>query len=87
MTTITVYSLFFDDIRAAAVNLEYDSVFYVITIICMACFMIEIFFASLSKEVYFLTFFFWLDLISTLSMIGDIGWITSSGSTTGGNVS
>lgn len=88
MTLITVYSLFFDDIRAAGVSSDYDNVFYGITLFCMICFLIEIFFASLAKEEYFLTFFFWLDLISTISMIGDIGWITNGGSSGGGaNVS
>ena len=38
-------------------------------------FAVEIFLASLAKEVYFLTFFFWLDAVSTISMIPDIGWI------------
>jgi hypothetical protein len=85
MTLITVYSLFFDDIRAAAVQPDYDGVFYGITCFCMVCFLIEIFFAAIAKEDYFLTFFFWLDLISTVSMIGDIGWITSGGSGGKGN--
>ncbi len=79
MTLITIYSLFFDDIRALAVDKSADDVFYVITSICMACFLVEIFFACIAKEDYFLTFFFWLDLISTISMIGDIGWITNGG--------
>ena len=52
----------------------------------MAAFLIEIFFASLVKDDYFLTFFFWLDIISTISMFPDIGWIwnaiTGSGSAT-----
>lgn len=38
-------------------------------------FGIEIFLASIAKEDYFLTFFFWLDVVSTISMIPDIGWI------------
>ncbi len=75
MTLITVYSLFFDDIRALAFPPSSDNTFYGITTFCMAAFLIEIFLASLVKEDYFLTFFFWLDLISTISMIPDIGWI------------
>lgn len=88
MTLITVYSLFFDDIRAASVDQKYDGVFYGITTFCMCAFLVEILLASLAKEDYFLTFFFWLDFISTVSMIGDIGWITSGGGGgAGGNVS
>jgi hypothetical protein len=51
----------------------------------MIIFSIEILFSSLCKEEYFLTFFFWLDIISTVSMIPDIGWlwdiITGDGTT------
>lgn len=78
MTLITIYSLFFDDIRALAVDKEYDDVFYGITSFCFAMFIIEIFLAAISKEDYFPGFFFWLDVISTLSMIPDIGWIWSA---------
>jgi Ion transport protein len=75
MTLITIYSLFFDDVRVLAFEPDADSGFYGITSFCMAAFLIEIFLAALVKEDYFLTFFFWLDLVSTISMIPDIGWI------------
>lgn len=75
MTMITVYSLFFDDLRALAFDPSADDTFYGITSFCMGAFLIEIFFAALVKDDYFLTFFFWLDIISTISMIPDIGWI------------
>jgi hypothetical protein len=38
-------------------------------------FTLEIILASVAKEEYFLTFFFWLDVVSTLSMLTDIGWV------------
>lgn len=75
MSTITVYSLFFDDIRTIAFDTTKDDICYGITCFCFASFAIEIFFASMAKEGYFLSFFFWLDVVSTLSMIPDIGWI------------
>lgn len=75
MTLITIYSLFFDDIRSLAFPMSTDNICYGITTGCMACFLIEIFLASLAKDEYFLSFFFWLDVVSTLSMIPDIGWI------------
>jgi hypothetical protein len=31
---------------------------------------------NFEKKDYFLSFFFWLDLVSTVSMIFDIGWIS-----------
>lgn len=76
MTLITIYSLFFDDIRILLLPKDLDDLFYVVTLVCMFCFFVEIFLASIAKEDYFLSFFFWLDFISTVSMIGDIGWIT-----------
>ena len=75
MSTITVYTLFFDDIRVLALSVDADPICYGITCFCFAAFWIEIILGSVSREVYFLTFFFWLDIISTLSMIPDIGWI------------
>lgn len=41
------------------------------------------------KPDYFLKFFFWLDLIATISMIFDIGWINifSNTHTSGSNAS
>jgi hypothetical protein len=91
MSAITIYTLFFDDIRTIALTKEDDNICYIITCICFAAFTIEIFLASISKEEYFLTFFFWLDVVSTLSMIPDIGWIwdamigTGGGDNTAGN--
>jgi hypothetical protein len=41
----------------------------------MAFFLVEIVLASLAKEDYFLGFYFWLDLIATISLIFDIGWL------------
>ena len=41
-------------------------------------FTIEIILASISKEDYFGGFYFWLDLISTVSLITDIGWIMNA---------
>ena len=75
MAAVTIYSLFFDDIRAAAFGKDADMVFYVITFICMLLFLIEMILSSISKVDYFLTFFFWLDFVSTISMIPDVGFI------------
>ena len=75
MSTITVYTLFFDDIRVLTLAMSEDGICYGITSFCFAAFMIEIILASTAREEYFLSFFFWLDLVSTLSMIPDIGWL------------
>jgi len=75
MTLITIYALFFDDIRVVAFSKNDDDYFYAITVLGMFMFTVEIIFASIGKEDYFLTFFFWLDVVSTISMIPDCGWI------------
>lgn len=75
MSAITIYSLFFDDIRASAFGKDADLTFYIISFVCMIFFIAEILIASISKQDYFLTFFFWLDIISTISMIPDVGFI------------
>jgi len=75
MTMITVYALFFDDLRIIIFPKSYDDLFYGITLIGMICFILEISFASYAKEDYLWSFFFWLDIVSTVSMIPDCGWI------------
>lgn len=49
-----------------------DIVFDVITIIILIVFSIEIFLSTISKPGYVLSFFFWLDVISTISLLIDI---------------
>ena len=75
MTIITLYALFGDDIRLLAFTKTADDAFYVITSACLGFFTIEIVLASIAKDDYFLSFYFWLDVISTLSLITDIGWV------------
>jgi hypothetical protein len=75
MTLVTIYALFFDDIRILFFPKATDDVFFGITLIGMICFAIEIILASFAKEDYILSFFFYLDIVSTLSMIPDCGWI------------
>lgn len=74
MTLITIYSLFFDDIRSVGVGMAYDNVFYGLSCAAMALFTFEIIISSYAKDYYFNSFFFWLDLISTITMITDIPW-------------
>lgn len=75
MTVLTLYSLFFDDIRAVACKPWSDQIFWGCTLFALICFATEIIVASIVKEGYFGSFFFWLDLVSTITMITDCGWI------------
>ena len=95
MSLVVAYSLFFDDIRVLCIPKTYDDTFYVVTFICMMLFLTEILIASYAKEEYVGSFFFWLDCISTVSMIPDIPWIwepiigfdENSGTSSGGTSS
>ena len=75
MTVITVYALFFDDLRVLYMDPSNDTLWFNISFFGMMCFFVEIFLSSIVKDDYFNTFFFWLDIISTVSMIQDIGWL------------
>lgn len=76
MTIYTIYALWFDDIRMLVFVKAQDDIFYGITLVGIFCFAFEISLASYAKEEYPWTFFFYLDIISTVSMIPDCGWIT-----------
>lgn len=45
------------------------------TAISFFFFSVEIAVASIVRDDYWLGFYFWLDIISTLSLLFDIGWI------------
>jgi len=75
MTLWTIYALFGDDIRLLATKKGADPVFYVFTLIAMSFFTLEIVLCSIFKPGYVLGFYFWLDIISTITMIMDVGWV------------
>jgi hypothetical protein len=72
VTLLTIFALFGDDIRVMATNKSADTGFDVMTIICLVIFSLEIFMSILCKKDYLFSFFFWLDLVSTVSLILDI---------------
>jgi len=85
MTLITIYALFADDIRQLIPNKSVDDGFFTMASICLGFFTFEIILSCLAKPGYFLGFFFWLDIISTASLIFDIGWISNLIFGTSGN--
>jgi hypothetical protein len=76
MTIITLYALFGDDIRVLTTDKHGDPTYWTLNIIALISFSLEIIVASLCKENYFNGFFFWLDTISTISLLLDIGYVT-----------
>ena len=75
MTIVTVYTLFFDDIRLLAAPISWDNVFYTFSTLSMFVFTVETCLSIYAIDDYFLSFFFWLDFVSTVTMIPDIGWL------------
>lgn len=78
MTIITIYALFGDDVRAVACPKSADEVFYSLTCVSLFFFTVEIIMASIAQKGYFLGFYFWLDTVSTISLLTDIGWLMDS---------
>lgn len=72
---MTLYALFGDDCKLAFFAKSTDITFNVITLFVLFFFTIEIMINALTQENYFNSFYFWLDVISTLSLITDITWI------------
>ena len=75
MSILTVLILFSDDVRVLSTDKNGDGYFYGISFCCLIIFSIEIFINVFSQSGYFNSFNFWLDLISTCSLILDIDWI------------
>jgi hypothetical protein len=78
MAIITLYTLFFDDIRVIACPPPWDPFFYFLTCSFLVIFSAEIIIACYVKPGYIFSFFFWLDILATLSMLFDIGWLMDS---------
>jgi hypothetical protein len=75
MTIITIYALFGDDIRMLAFEKKDDDVFYSLSVISLFAFLLELVLSSIAKPDYLNSFYFWLDLVATVSLVPDIGWI------------
>jgi hypothetical protein len=75
MTLITLYSLFFDDIRIIALPKSADNVFFGLTLFSFIAYFFEIILASVAIDGYCNSFFFWLDVVSTITMLPDCGWV------------
>lgn len=72
ITLITIYALFASDIQAAAFQAKDDNVFDILSLSSMGIFLIEIILSFVIKSQYRFSFFFWLDLISTFSLLLDV---------------
>jgi len=75
MSIVTVYTLFFDDIRMVLFKKSMDDIFYNLSFVSMIVFALEFLISCYALDGYFMTFFFYLDFISIITMIPDVGWL------------
>jgi hypothetical protein len=75
MTVLTLIALFSNDLQTTWLNSEVDFSFDIIQFCLLFFFTIEIIMTCMAKKGYIGSFFFWLDLISTISLIQDISFI------------
>lgn len=77
-TLLTIYALFGDDMRLMFSSKKEDPYFDIITWTAMAAFSIEIVAFSGGKPEYPFAFFFWLDIIATITLILDITTVSET---------
>lgn len=75
MSIITVFALFGDDIRLWFTSKEADPYFFGGLSLSFFLFTTEILINSCVVDDFKYSFFFWLDIIATLSLIPDIEWV------------
>ena len=77
ITVITIYALFGDDIRLWLTEKESDDVFFGLSAVAFVLFAFELIVNSVARPGFANppSFFFWLDLLATLSLLPDIGWV------------
>jgi hypothetical protein len=75
MTVVTIYALFGDDVRMLAFSKDADTTFFAVSTFALVCFALELGLSCWAKPGYTFSFYFWLDLIATISLIPDIGFL------------
>ena len=72
MSGVTFYALFADDLRILILPKSADLPLDILTIIAITLYLIELVLSIIAIEKYFLSFYFWVDLVSLLSMFPDV---------------
>jgi hypothetical protein len=76
MTIITIFALVGSDIRLWATPKSADPYFFTGLVVSFILFGVEILTNTVVVDDYKYNFFFWLDIIGTISLVIDIPWIT-----------
>lgn len=72
MTLLTFMVLYADDFRYLALNLSHDEGYYYFMLTCFFIFLLEMMILSVVRAGYFLSFFFWMDALSTFSTVMEV---------------
>ncbi len=75
MSMTTIFALFGDDLRLWLTDKSADPYFYAGLSLSFVFFTLEIFINSCVVNDFKFSFFWWLDIIATLSLIPDIAWV------------
>lgn len=76
MSVVTIFALIGDDLRLWTFDKPADVFFNTGMILSLVLFTLEILLNTVSIDEFKYSFFFWLDIIATLSVVIDIPWIT-----------
>jgi|LauGreDrversion4_2_1035121.scaffolds.fasta_scaffold259357_1 hypothetical protein len=76
MASTTIFALFGDDFRQWFTGKEADDYFFGAVCVAFVLFVLEIFVNSCVVNDFKYSFFWWLDIIATLSLAPDVDWIT-----------
>ena len=77
MMIVTIFALIGDDFRVWFFNKNADPYFFAGLCFSLVAFTVEIMVNSCVVDDFKWSFFFWLDIIATTSIILDIEWITN----------
>mmetsp|Transcript_13677 Transcript_13677/g.43187 ORF Transcript_13677/g.43187 Transcript_13677/m.43187 type:complete len:900 (+) Transcript_13677:213-2912(+) len=78
MTCVTVYALFGNDFRLSLTDTSADVGFEVCAWLCIVCFSLEMALNCFGCDTYFGGFYFWIDLVSTISILSEIRFVVDS---------
>lgn len=77
MVIFIIFALFGDDMRTALLDAPADPAVDAVLLLTVAFFSLEIIISLWVRDKYLWSFFFWLDIISTLSIICDVNFIAN----------
>jgi len=75
MTFVTIFALIGDDVRLSATEKGGDIYFTVFLMISFMLFSAEILASSVAIDDYKYSFYFYLDIVATLSIISDVDFL------------